>query len=342
MKTLRSLADLDAAGLFDSGAVPALAAVAERYAVGVTPAMATLIQAGEAGISAQFLPDLRELTTNPEERDDPIGDHAHSPVKGLVHRYPDRVLIKALHACPVYCRFCFRREMVGPDGDGAMNDAEFETAIAYVAADSRIFEVIFTGGDPLMLSARRIQAFGERLATIPHVKLLRWHSRVPVVAPERVTASMVRALRVSGKAVSVAIHANHPSEFTAGATDAISRLADAGLMLLGQTVLLKGVNAKTETLAALFRTMVANRIRPLYLHHPDLAPGTGHFRLSIPEGQALYGALRGQLSGPAIPAYVLDLPGGFGKVPVGPDHIRETAKGLEVQDPAGQWHSYPS
>jgi lysine 2,3-aminomutase len=304
--------------------------------------MAELVGAGESAIAMQFLPDARELIATPEEHPDPIGDHAHSPVKGLVHRYPDRVLIKALHACPVYCRFCFRREMVGPDGDGTLDDAELDAVFAYIAGHPEIFEVILTGGDPLMLSARRIRAMGERLAGINHVKLVRWHSRVPVVSPRRITPDLVRSLRIPGKAVSVAIHANHAAEFTAEATSAVERLADAGIVLLGQTVLLKGVNADTPTLAALFRTMVSQRIRPLYLHHPDLAPGTGHFRLSIAEGQAIYAGLRGTLSGPAIPAYVLDLPGGYGKVPIGPAHVREGAGGTEIRDPQGHWHHYPA
>jgi len=340
MKTLRSIDDLATAALLQDGASPELEAVAARYAVAVTPAMVELIRQGASGIAEQFLPDARELETTPEENSDPIGDHPHSPVKGLVHRYPDRVLIKALHACPVYCRFCFRREMVGPDGDGTLDDAELDAVFAYIADHPAIFEVIFTGGDPLMLSARRIAAMGKRLAEIPRVRLVRWHSRVPVVAPERVTNEMARALKIPGKAVSVAIHANHASEFTPAAETAINRLADAGIVLLGQTVLLKGVNAETETLARLFRTMAAHRIRPLYLHHPDLAPGTGHFRLTIAEGQAIYGALRGHVSGPAIPAYVLDLPGGHGKVPIGPDYLRTGENGLEIRDPAGHWHAY--
>jgi lysine 2,3-aminomutase len=231
--------------------------------------------------------------------------------------------------------------MVGPDGDGTLSEAELDAALAYIAAHPGIFEIILTGGDPLMLSARRIRALGEKLAAIAHVKLVRWHSRVPVVSPERITGEMVRALRIEGKAVSVAIHANHASEFTPEACASLARLADAGIVLLGQTVLLKGVNAESDILAALFRTMAANRIRPLYLHHPDLAPGTSHFRLNILEGQAIYGALRGHLSGPAIPAYVLDLPGGHGKVPIGPGHIRESKQGLEICDPAGNWRAYP-
>ncbi|MBN8532713.1 MAG: lysine-2,3-aminomutase-like protein [Rhizobiales bacterium] len=337
-RTITSLNGLREAGLVE--AIPALVAVTDRYAVAITPAMVDLIRQGETAIAAQFLPDPRESITTPDESPDPIGDHTHSPLKGLVHRYPDRVLLKVLHACPVYCRFCFRREMVGPDGDGTLSETELDQAFAYIAATPAIFEVILTGGDPLMLSARRIQALGERLAQIPHVQLVRWHSRVPVVSPERITAELVRALRIEGKAVSVAIHANHASEFTSEAKKAIARLADAGIVLLGQTVLLKGVNAETETLATLFRAMAANRIRPLYLHHPDLAPGTGHFRLPIAEGQAIYGALRGQLPGPAIPAYVLDLPGGHGKVPIGPGHCRETEDGIEILDPAGTWRLY--
>lgn len=337
-RAITSLKGLAEAGLIAPS--PALEDVAARYAVAVTPGMVDLIVQGETAIAAQFLPDARELATTPDESPDPIGDHVHSPLKGLVHRYPDRVLLKILHACPVYCRFCFRREMVGPDGDGALTDAELDHAFAYISAHPGIFEVVLTGGDPLMLSARRIRALGERLAQIPHVQLVRWHSRVPVVSPERVTNEMVRALQIEGKAVSVAIHANHASEFTPEARKAIARLADAGIVLLGQTVLLRGVNAETESLATLFRTMVANRIRPLYLHHPDLAPGTSHFRLSISEGQEIYGALRGRLSGPAIPAYVLDLPGGHGKVPIGPDYCRETATGLEIRDPAGNRRPY--
>ncbi|PPD14928.1 MAG: lysine 2,3-aminomutase [Methylobacterium sp.] len=339
MTSITNLQGLAEAGLIAPS--PVLEDVTARYAVAITPAMADLIRQGAEGISAQFLPDTRELQTTPEESPDPIGDHPHSPVKGLVHRYPDRVLIKALHACPVYCRFCFRREMVGPNGDGTLTEAELAAVFDYIAAHPGIFEVILTGGDPLMFSPRRIGAMGERLQRIPHVKLVRWHTRVPVVAPECVTPEMVRALKIPGKAVSIAIHANHASEFTPAAESAIARLADAGLVLLGQTVLLKGVNAETETLAALFRTMAANRIRPLYLHHPDLAPGTSHFRLGIAEGQTIYGALRGQLSGPAIPAYVLDLPGGHGKVTIGPDHLRQGPNGLEIRDPSGSWHPYP-
>ncbi len=340
-RPLTRITELVDAGLVAPEAAPALEPVAARYAVAISPTMAALIETPDDPIARQFIPTPAELITTPDEHADPIGDHAHSPVKGVVHRYPDRVLVKLTHTCPVYCRFCFRREMVGPTGDGNLSEAELDAAFTYIAAHSGIFEVIFTGGDPLMLSARRIAALGRRLAKIPHVRAVRWHSRVPVVAPERITPELVRALRFPGKANYVAVHANHIREFSPEAITALARLADHGVALLGQTVLLKGVNADTETLAALFREMAANRITPAYLHHPDLAPGTSHFRLAITEGQDIYAALRGKLSGHAIPAYVLDLPGGHGKVPIGPAYLDAAGGALRLRDPAGNWHAYP-
>ncbi len=341
LRALTRIDQLVEAGLVAPEDMPVLEQVAARYAVAITPAMAALIEAPGDAIARQFIPSSAELVTTPEERPDPIGDHTHSPVKGLVHRYPDRVLIKLTHSCPVYCRFCFRREMVGPQGDGNLTEAELDAAFAHVAAHPRIFEVIFTGGDPLMLSARRIAALGQRLAAIPHVRAVRWHSRVPMVAPERITAELVQALKFPATANYVAVHANHAREFSAEAVAVLGRLADHGIALLGQSVLLKGVNDDAVTLADLFREMAANRITPLYLHHPDLAPGTSHFRLTIAEGQAIYGGLRGKLSGHAIPAYVLDLPGGHGKVPIGPGYIEAGAQELVIRDPNGGRHEYP-
>ena len=339
-KTLRTAKDLLDFGLIGSDRLNAAAEVAARYAVAVTPAMAQLIDRADPAdpIARQFIPDPRELESRPEELADPIGDDAHSPVPGIVHRYPDRALLKATHACPVYCRFCFRREMVGPGGEQALSGARLDAAIAYIRANDVIREVIVTGGDPLVLAPRRISDISRRLADIPHLELIRWHSRVPVVAPERVTPALVDALQVPSKAVWVAIHANHARELTAAARDAIARLIAGGFPLVGQTVLLKGVNADAETLAALFRALVALRIKPYYLHHADLAPGTAHFRTSIAEGQAIMRALRGRVSGLALPTYVLDVPGGFGKVPVGPDYLLDAGA---VEDVNGEPRPYP-
>jgi lysine 2,3-aminomutase len=184
--TLTTLEDLAEAGLVEESRLPGLRLVASRYAVAITPAMADLIDAEDAAdpIARQFIPDPAELETVPEERADPIGDHAHAPVKGIVHRYADRVLLKPVHACAVYCRFCFRREMVGPGGEG-LNAEELDRALAYIAGHPEIWEVVITGGDPLILSARRLAELMVRLSAIPHLAVIRFHSRVPVVAPAR-------------------------------------------------------------------------------------------------------------------------------------------------------------
>jgi lysine 2,3-aminomutase len=343
---LRSIDALVARGLVAPERREALEAVAARYAVSLTPALAALIDPADAAdpIARQFIPDAAELVTLPQELADPIGDDAHSPVEGVVHRYPDRALLKLVHACPVYCRFCFRREMVGPGG-ASLSGEKLDAALAYLASRPEIWEVIMTGGDPFILSARRVREVAKRLAAIPHIKVARWHTRVPVVDPERITADYARALRVPGKASYIAIHANHPREFTPAARAAIARLADAGHVLLSQSVLLRGVNADVATLAALMRAFVENRVKPYYLHHPDLAPGTSHFRLSLAEGQALVKSLRGHLSGLCQPTYILDIPGGAGKVPVGPAFLSgcETP-GTEaaVEDRFGERHPYPS
>jgi lysine 2,3-aminomutase len=345
--TLKTAADLVEARLAPESAKAGIARVAERYAVAVTPAMAELIDAADANdpIARQFVPDIRELDRQPGEHADPIGDHVKSPVKGIVHRYPDRVLLKIVGVCPVYCRFCFRREMVGPDADASLTSDEIEDALGYIRAHEQIWEVILTGGDPFILSPRRAAEITTALEDIAHVKIIRWHTRVPCVAPERITSELVSALKSTRKTVYVALHANHPRELTSRAKEAIARLVDTGIPVLSQTVLLKGINDDVATLEALMRAFVEARVKPYYLHHGDLAPGTAHFRTSIAEGQALMQALRSRLSGLAIPTYVLDIPGGYGKVPVGPSYLAsaETASGhMEVLDPAGSMHTYHS
>ncbi|HRK24568.1 MAG TPA: lysine-2,3-aminomutase-like protein [Beijerinckiaceae bacterium] len=341
-RPLTRIDDLIGAGLVDETRRAALETVAARYAVALTPEMADLIERGDADdpIARQFIPRADELETAPEESADPIGDAAHSPLPGLVHRYPDRVLLKLTHICPVYCRFCFRREMVGPAGDSTMTAAEIDAALAYIAAQPTIFEVIVTGGDPLILSSRRIAEITKRIAAISHVRVLRWHSRVPVVRPGAITQALVRALRHTRLAVYVAVHANHAREFTPAAEAALARLADGGVALLSQSVLLRGVNDNVAALSALMRAFVRNRVRPYYLHHGDLAPGTAHFRVPLDEGLALVAALRGELSGLCQPSYVIDLPGGFGKVPVASG--RRLAGGWEFVDRQDRRHRYNS
>ena len=337
-QTLRSPKALADAGLIAPGRVASLERVAAQYAVAITPAMADLIEAADPDdpIARQFVPTEAELDVLPEESADPVGDFAHSPVEGIVHRYPDRCLLKVNHACAVYCRFCFRREMVGPDGLRPLSPAALDTAMAYIAHRPDIWEVIVTGGDPFILSPRRLRDVMRRLGEIAHVKVVRYHTRVPAVAPETVTDALIAALQAPGKAVYVALHANHARELTPAARAACARIVDAGIPMLGQTVLLKGVNDDPETLTALMRAFVETRIKPYYLHHADLAPGTSHLRTSLEDGQGLMKALRGAVSGLCQPTYILDIPGGHGKVPVGPDYLSDGA----VEDPTGRRHAY--
>lgn len=342
---LRSIDDLITAGLIKPEQRSALEPVIESYALAITPEMAALIDRDDPDdpIARQFTPSPDELRVAPEERFDPIGDDHFSPVEGIVHRYPDRVLLKPTHTCPVYCRFCFRREVVGPDGAGNLSEAELTEALDYIRGQPAIWEVIVTGGDPLVLSPRRLGEIVRALDAIDHVRIIRFHTRVPVVSPDRINAALLRALKAETP-VYVALHANHPRELTPKARQACRRLIDAGIALVSQTVLLRGINDTVETLAELMRSFVEMRIRPYYLHHPDLARGTGHFRLGIAEGQALVKALRGRLSGLCQPAYVIDLPGGYGKSPVSAgyvDYPPGQTKTALIEDYQGLKHTYP-
>jgi lysine 2,3-aminomutase len=340
--TIRLPSELVTAGLAPPEKLADLARVAAHYAVAITPSIVDLIDRSDPHdpIARQFVPDIAELTARPEERADPIGDDTHSPVEGIVHRYPDRVLLKLVNVCAVYCRFCFRREMVGP-GKQMLSAQQLDNALAYIAEHPEIWETILTGGDPLVLSARRLREVIRRIAAIEHVKIIRLHTRLPVVSPERITPLLVRALKAPGKTTYVALHANHPRELTPQVRAAIARIVDAGIPMVSQSVLLRGVNDDAKTLEALMRAFVECRIKPYYLHHADLAPGTAHFRTTIEEGQALMRALRGRVSGLAQPAYVLDIPGGFGKVPVGPGYIDMCADaGAVVEDVDGAKHTY--
>ena len=350
-KSLRHLSDLNESGLAPAERRAALERVASQYAIAITPAMAELIDRADAQdpIARQFVPDPSELDVRPEESADPIGDDAHSPVHGVVHRYPDRALLKLTPICAVYCRFCFRREMIGP-GAAPLTPQQLDAAFGYIEAHPEIWEVVLTGGDPLVLSVRRLKQVVSRLAAIDHVKVIRVHSRVPVADPARVTPELVRALKAKGKnrgkdrskATYVVLHANHARELTDAARDACARLIDAGIPMLSQSVLLAGVNDDPQTLGALLRTLVECRIKPYYLHHGDLAPGTSHLRTSIERGQELMRALRGRLSGLCQPTYVLDIPGGHGKSPIGPCYLTRDSEGrTQVEDFNGELHCYP-
>jgi len=336
--SVTTVSGLVSAGLAGAQDADVLTEVTAQFKLRITPEMRGVMDGPTGPVAAQFMPDPRELVTRPEELHDPIGDRAHAPTPGLTHRYRDRVILHATQTCEVYCRFCFRRETVG--SEGRLPDDDLAQALEYIAATPAIWEVILTGGDPLVLSPRRLSSLIARLADIPHVEVVRFHTRVPVVAPEKVSAAMVQAMQ-SRLTPYLVIHTNHADELTPAAQSALARLAQGGVTLLSQTVLLRGVNDKAETLGALFRALIRNRVKPYYLHHCDLARGTSHFRTTIAEGQAIMAALRGRFSGICLPTYVLDIPGGMGKVPIGPGYLHPAGSGQwQVTDPQGETHSY--
>jgi lysine 2,3-aminomutase len=332
-QTLHHAHALAAAGLIPHNAVAGVARVEQRYAVAIPPAMQPLIERPDDPIGLQFIPDPGELVTAPHELADPIADDALAPIKGVVHRYADRALLKPLLICPVYCRFCFRREHVGPDG-GLLTEAELQAAYDWFAAHPAIREVILTGGDPLMLSPRRLAAIVAALSAIPHIAILRIHTRVPTADPARVTEALADALDTP-KSMWVVLHGNHAREFTPASLVAIRRIQSRAIPMLGQSVLLRGVNDDAETLEALFRAMLGARVKPYYLHQLDPAPGTARFHVPIEEGRRLLARLRGRVTGLAWPTYVLDIPGGHGKVPIGPDYLEPDDR---VRDPDGIVH----
>jgi lysine 2,3-aminomutase len=344
-KTLSRPADFVSAGMISAQSIDEIEGVARLYALALTTDLAELVQPDDARdpIARQFVPSPAELGTEPQESTDPIGDEAHSPVAGIVHRYPDRVLLMPTHLCAVYCRFCFRRELVGRQR--SLTPAELATAIAYIRNHQQVWEVILSGGDPLILSPRRLKAIVDALGKIEHVKVIRVHTRVPVADPGRVTPALVEALKATGKATYVALHVNHARELGPKPRMACARLVDAGIPMLSQTVLLRGVNDDAASLGELMRSLVECRVKPYYLHHVDLAPGTAHWRTSIEQGQSIMRSMRGRLSGLCQPAYMLDIPGGHGKSPIGPSYLSATGNGAschyEIEDFQGRRHSYP-
>ncbi|WP_203413230.1 lysine-2,3-aminomutase-like protein [Entomobacter blattae] len=346
-KNIHTPQQLLSAGLIDQADLPKIEQVYQHYAIGIPPTIQKQITSAGDVIAQQVVPSAQELLRTPQEATDPIGDERFSPLPGIVHRYKDRALLKPIHICPLYCRFCFRREKVGPN-HGLLTDDELDNALEWIASHSDISEIILTGGDPLMLSFRRLKMILERLEALPHITTIRIHTRVPIAMPETITPSLLEYLKNYPKALWVGIHINHAAEMGAEACQAIKKLAQCGLPLFGQTVLLNGINNSAAALETLFKTMVANRIKPYYLHQLDHAPGTQHFHVPISEGLALLKQLRGKVTGLAWPTYVLDIPGGYGKVPLGPNYIthqpcHETNASpfLEITDPQGKPHTIP-
>lgn len=343
-RRLSSIEDLKKAGFLPQDADERFGALVDRFAVGITNHVAQIITSDPSSDSVrkQYVPSLEELKTTSVEESDPIGDSAHSPVKGIVHRYPDRVLIKISNVCAVYCRYCFRREMIGPDSQ-FLSENDIELALDYIRNQKNIWEVILTGGDPLVLSARRLEALFKALEKIEHIQTLRIHTRVPLVSPDLINDTLCSVLKNTSKPIYMVIHVNHAQELTKDTEVALQKLRSAGCSLLSQTVLLRDVNNDASILDTLFRKLVLLHVKPYYLHHPDLVTGTAHFRVSIDEGQDIMRKLRGRLSGICLPSYVLDIPGGYGKIPIEYNYLASSHGGDSyiVEDVCGTHHDYP-
>ena len=311
--------------------------VAARYPVRLSDYYAGLIRVPDDPIWKQCIPDARELE-DADQSPDPLEEETLSPVPGLIHRYPDRVVLLVSNRCPVYCRFCMRKRLVG-SGDAPMTEAALQKALEYIAAHSAIHDVILSGGDPLMLDDASLSRILTGLRKIAHVAIIRIGTRVPVTLPARITSDLCSLLK-KFHPLYVNTHFNHPAEITADSTAACALLADAGIPLGNQTVLLKGVNDSVEIMRDLMIGLLSIRVKPYYLHQMDLVRGTSHFRTSVRAGLEILRGLRGHISGMAVPQYVIDLPGGKGKVAILPDDFQVEGSILTIRTYTGELVTY--
>jgi lysine 2,3-aminomutase len=271
---------------------------------------------------------------------DPCGEDKNSPVSGLVHRYPDRVLLLVTDQCATYCRYCTRRRLVGSN-ERPITQGNFEEVLKYLKTHKKVRDVLLSGGDPLLLENERLEEILSRLRMIPHIELLRIGTRAPVTLPQRITVGLVRMLK-KYHPLMISIHFTHPKEITDAVRRACNELADGGIPLGSQTVLLKGINDKPNVMKKLVHELLKIRVRPYYIYQCDLATGTEHFRTSVATGIQIIEKLRGHTTGYAIPTYVIDAPGGGGKIPIEPDYVISKEKGkLVLRNYEGQVFEYP-
>jgi len=313
-----------------------------RLAMAVTPYFASLMDATNAAcpIRRQAIPRVEECHLSKNDMVDPCGEDKDSPVPGLVHRYPDRVLLLVTDQCAVYCRYCTRRRLVGTN-ERSITQGNFEEALKYLKSHRKVRDVLLSGGDPLLLENERLEELLSRLRAIPHIELLRIGTRVPVSLPQRVTTGLVRMLK-KYHPLMMSIHFTHPKEITDAVRRACGELADAGIPLGSQTVLLKGINDKPYIMKKLVQELLKIRVRPYYIYQCDLATGTEHFRTSVATGIQIIEKLRGHTTGYAVPTYVVDAPGGGGKIPLGPVYLVSRAKGRVVlKNYEGKMFEYP-
>lgn len=333
-KSLRTPEDLLNAQL-TSEPLEVLQRIEDHFSIALTPAVQkTMTGDLNDPVALQYVPRREELNIQDFERHDPVADDLYSPTPGVVHRYPDRCLIKISNVCPVYCRFCFRKEKIGP-GSPALGPKERSEAYAYIQNHPEIWEVILTGGDPFILNPNLLREVLAALSDINHVKVIRIHSRVPLTDPARISDALLDALKTQ-KMLVIAVHANHSQEFSPEAIAALQKIRLRGIPMVSQSVLLKDINDNPETLMNLMRTFMEHGVKPYYLHHLDPARGTSHFHVPVERGQEIMEHLRGRLSGLCQPTYVVDIPGGFGKSPIGPNYLNPEK--TEVRDFRGKKH----
>ncbi len=313
-----------------------------KLALGITPYFFNLIDPADehCPIRQQVIPRIEESHTAPWEMSDPVGEDSHSPVPGLVHRYPDRVLFLVTDRCAAYCRYCTRSRLVS-NASGYDFHPEFDKQIAYIAAHPEIRDVLLSGGDPLLLSDDKLENLLSRLRAIPHIEFLRIGSRIPTFLPQRITPELCAMLK-KFHPLFMSIHSNHPRELTTEVRDAMGRLADAGIPLGNQSVLLKHVNDDADVMKAHVQKLLMCRVKPYYIYQCDLISGSAHLRVSVRKGLEIMEKLRGHTTGYAVPTYVIDAPGGGGKVPVNPEYVlSHNADRVVIRNFEGKIFEYP-
>ena len=313
-----------------------------KLALGITPYFFNLIDPADENcpIRQQVIPKIQETHTASWEMSDPCGEDSHSPVAGLVHRYPDRVLFLVTDRCASYCRYCTRSRLVS-NASGYDFHPEYDKQIAYIAAHPEIRDVLLSGGDPLLLSDEKLENLLSRLRAIPHVEFLRIGTRIPIFLPQRITPELCAMLKIFHP-LFISVHTNHPRELTTEVRDALGRLADAGIPLGNQSVLLKHVNDDADVMKALVQKLLMCRVKPYYIYQCDLIAGSAHLRASVAKGLAIMEKLRGHTSGYAVPTYVIDAPGGGGKVPINPEYVLcRNAGRVLIRNFEGKIFEYP-
>ncbi|HCL96717.1 MAG TPA: lysine 2,3-aminomutase [Verrucomicrobiales bacterium] len=314
-----------------------------KLAMAITPHFFNLIDKNDPDcpIRRQVIPRIEETLTDPAEMSDPCGEDSHMPVPGLVHRYPDRVLFLVTDRCAAYCRYCTRSRVVSGVSEQKL-ETQWEAAFDYLEKTPSVRDVLISGGDALLFSDARLDRLLSRLHAIPHIQFVRIGSRIPIFLPQRITPELCAILK-KYHPLFISIHANHPKELTSEVRDALGRLADSGIVMGNQSVLLSGVNDSVDIQKELVQKLLMCRVRPYYLYQCDLIEGSSHLRTSLQKGIDIIEGLRGHTSGYAIPQFVIDGPGGGGKIPINPDYvINHDDGGITLRNYEGKRFHYPS